>query len=222
MQRGQRDTREVSGWGRKKLRDTAPGRAEPNLCSSASGSRDSPLHAKCSFLCIALPCHGLSAPDTGTNPTASPRQDVPAHAWTTLYSLASPVLSNDQSQGVICWLLGRKMLGFLFPPQTPALIIYVSKGSLWHKHADIHTLTSPRPLLQERSIPRPPPHRLTLQLPLQRDASPRQVPDENTDVGDQRGEEELHPPTAPPQSPKVVTSCPQAVAGTTGLHHLML
>lgn len=116
MQRGQRDTREVSGWGRKKLRDTAPGRAEPNLCSSASGSRDSPLHAKCSFLCIALPCHGLSAPDTGTNPTASPRQDVPAHAWTTLYSLASPVLSNDQSQGVICWLLGRKMLGFLFPP----------------------------------------------------------------------------------------------------------
>lgn len=62
------------------------------------------------------------------------------------------------------------------PPKSPALIIFVSRGSLWHKHTGIHTLTSPRPLLQERSIPGLPPHHLMLQLPLQRDASPRQVP----------------------------------------------
>lgn len=72
------------------------------------------------------------------------------------------------------------------PPQPPALIISGSKGSLWHKHRDTHTLTSLRPLLQESSIPGPPPHHLMLQLLLQRDASPRQVPDGNTDVGEER------------------------------------
>lgn len=85
----------------------------------AAGTHRCMQNAKCSFLCIALPCHGSSTLDTGTNPTASPSQDVPAHAWTTLYSLASPVLSNDQSQEVICWLLGRKMLGFVPPRPAP-------------------------------------------------------------------------------------------------------
>lgn len=106
----------MRGRGKEKLRDAAPGQAEPNPCSSASASRDSPPHAKCSFLCVALPFHGVPTPDTGTNPTASPSQDVLDRAWTALYSLASPLLSNDQSQEVICWLLGRKMLGFLFSP----------------------------------------------------------------------------------------------------------
>lgn len=168
----------MSGWGNKKLKDSVPGRAEPNLCSSAS-RWDSPLHAKCSFLCIALPCHGVSTSDTGTNPTASPSQDVLARAWTTLCSLASPVLSNNQSQEVICWLLGRKMLGFLSSPQSPALIISVSKGTLWHKHRDRHTLLQG----SKRNLPGLALHHLTLQLPLQCGMSPRQVPAENTDGG---------------------------------------
>lgn len=171
-------------------------------------------HSACQMLppvpCCPLPRFVLSGHEH------QPQPGCPGRAWTTVPALASPVPSNGQSSEAICWLPGRKMLGFL-PPTPPASSIdhfWLQRKPLAQAQGHTHTHSSLRPLLQERSIPGPPPHHLMLQLPLQRDASPRQVPDGNTDVGEERRGIAASTYSSA-QSLLAVTPCPEAAAGTS-------
>lgn len=179
---GLKGARRAAGRGAAEGQETK--HKTPQLCSAWTHPTCQALHP---VHCCPLPWFVLSGHRHQSQP------GCPGRAWTTLHSLAIPLPSNGQSPESICWLLGRKMLGFLPPTTPPASSIdhfWLQRKPLAQAQGHTLSLTSLRPLLQERSIPGPPPHHLMLQLLLQRDASPRQVPDGNTDVGEERRGEE--------------------------------
>lgn len=131
---GLKGARRAAGRGAAEGQETK--HKTPQLCSAWTHPTCQALHP---VHCCPLPWFVLSGHRHQSQP------GCPGRAWTTLHSLAIPLPSNGQSPESICWLLGRKMLGFLppTPPQPPALIISGSKGSLWHKHRDTHSLLLP-------------------------------------------------------------------------------